>query len=72
MIELIPNLPTNVIGFIASGQITASDYETVIIPAIESALKSHGTVRILYQLGPAFTGFPLERCGMICNWVLPI
>lgn len=57
MIELIPNLPTNVIGFIASGQVTASDYETVIIPAIESALKSHENIRILYQLGPAFTGF---------------
>lgn len=57
MIEPIPNLPDNVVGFVASGQVTASDYESVVIPAIESALKTQGSVRVLYQLGPAFTGF---------------
>lgn len=57
MIQLLPNLPEHVVGIVASGQVNASDYETVIIPAIESALKTHGRIRILYQLGPAFTGF---------------
>jgi hypothetical protein len=57
MIESIPDLPGQVVGIVASGQVTASDYETVVIPAIESALKTHESVRILYQLGPAFTGF---------------
>jgi SpoIIAA-like len=57
VITLIPDLPGQVVGIVASGQVTASDYETVVIPAIESALKTHGSVRILYQLGPAFTGF---------------
>jgi hypothetical protein len=57
MIELLPNLPDKVVGIIASGQVTASDYENVVIPAIESTLEAHGSVRILYQLGPAFTGF---------------
>lgn len=57
MIEQLPDLPEQVVGFIASGQVTASDYETAVIPAIESALKTHENVRILYQLGPAFTGF---------------
>jgi hypothetical protein len=57
MIELLPDLPEQVVGFVASGQVTAGDYETAVIPAIEYALKTHGRVRILYQLGPAFTGF---------------
>ncbi|MGE5321206.1 MAG: STAS/SEC14 domain-containing protein [Hyphomicrobiaceae bacterium] len=57
MIEPIPNLPEHVVGFTASGQVTASDYETVLVPAIEAALAEHARLRLLYQLGPAFTGF---------------
>ena len=57
MIQLLPNLPGQVLGVVASGQVDASDYENVFIPAIEAKLKAHGHIRILYQLGPAFTGF---------------
>jgi hypothetical protein len=57
MIELLPDLPDHVVGIVASGQVTASDYETVLVPAIEAKLAGHGKLRILYQLGPAFTGF---------------
>jgi len=57
MIELIPNLPDRVVGILASGQVSASDYEKVLVPAVESELAKHGKVRVLYQLGPAFTGF---------------
>lgn len=57
MIELLPNLPEHVVGFVASGQVDASDYETVVVPAIESALKAHERVRLLYHLGPSLTGF---------------
>jgi SpoIIAA-like len=57
MLELISGLPANVVGVVASGDVTASDYETVLVPAVEAALKKVGGVRILYHLGPAFTGF---------------
>ena len=57
MINLLPNLPAGVVGIIASGEVTANDYESVIIPAVEGALKEHDKVRFLYQLGPDFTGF---------------
>ncbi len=57
MMKLIPNLPGHIVGITASGEITAKDYETVFVPAIESALAKGGRVRILYQLGPGFTGF---------------
>jgi hypothetical protein len=57
MIELLPNLPDHIVGISASGQVNAADYETVLIPAIDVALKKHDRIRILYQLGPQFTGF---------------
>ncbi len=57
MIELIPNLPDHVVGVLASGQVTASDYIKVLVPAVEAEQAKHGKVRVLYQLGPAFTGF---------------
>lgn len=57
MMDLIYNLPDHVLGIVASGEVTASDYETVLVPAIEAKLAGQGKLRILYQLGPAFTGF---------------
>lgn len=57
MMDLIQNLPDHVLGITASGEVTASDYETVLVPAIEAKLAGQGKLRILYQLGPAFTGF---------------
>jgi hypothetical protein len=57
MIERLPDLPDSIVGLLASGQVTAHDYESVVIPAIESRLQTQGTVRVLYQLGPAFSGF---------------
>jgi hypothetical protein len=57
MIEKIPDLPENVLGFTAKGTVTANDYETVIIPAVEALFARQGNVRFLYHLGEAFTGF---------------
>jgi SpoIIAA-like len=57
VIEKIPNLPDNVIGFSATGKVTADDYESVIIPAVEALLAHHGKVRFLYHLGAEFAGF---------------
>lgn len=57
MISLIPNMPDRVVGLIASAKVTASDYEIVLVPVIEAKMARYGRVRILYQLGAAFTGF---------------
>lgn len=57
MIELLPNLPDHIVGVSASGQVNAADYETILNPAIDAALKKHDRIRMLYQLGPQFTGF---------------
>ena len=57
MIHLLPNLPGNTVGVTASGQVDATDYETVLIPAVEAVLKRHEKVRFLYLLSGDFTGF---------------
>ena len=57
MIETIPGLPDGVLGFNARGAVTAKDYETVIIPAVEAQFARKKKVRFLYHLGPEFTGF---------------
>jgi hypothetical protein len=57
MITLMPDMPGNTIGVVASGEVTASDYETVLMPAVEVGIKEHGRVRVLYQIAPDFTGF---------------
>lgn len=55
--RLITELPSNVVGLVASGHVTAEDYESVAIPAVETALKAHGRIRMLYQVPADFDGF---------------
>jgi hypothetical protein len=45
------------VGVEASGEITAEDYERVLVTAIEGALKSRAKIRLLYQIGREVTGF---------------
>ena len=56
MLQIIKDLPDNVLGVSAEGKITAKDYETVLIPALEEKLKTHKSFRLLYHLGAGFTG----------------
>jgi SpoIIAA-like len=57
MIEQIPDLPANVLGFTAKGTVTANDYESIIIPAVEALFSRQNKVRFLYHLGEDFSGF---------------
>ena len=54
MVERIPGLPDNVLGFTAKGTVTANDYESTIIPAVEALFSRQGRVRFLYHLGEDF------------------
>ena len=65
MLELTPDLPDNVVGIRASGQVAAEDYESVLIPAIEARLAQRDRVRVLYHLGPDFTGLLIDVCGFL-------
>ena len=57
MIEPIPDLPDNVLGFLAKGVVTAEDYESRMVPAVEAMFARHEKVRCLYHLGENFSGF---------------
>ncbi len=60
MLKIINDLPADVLGIEAEGEVTGADYETVLIPAIEEKLKANKKIRFLYYLGPGFTGFSLK------------
>jgi hypothetical protein len=57
MIQLIENLPADVVGIEASGRVHADEYKSVLDPAVEAVLKSHDKVRMLYVLGNDFDGY---------------
>ena len=56
MITSITGLPDNVLGFTAHGEVTAEDYRSVLIPAVEAKLSKVDQVRMLYVLGEGFEG----------------
>jgi len=56
MLEPVSGLPDNVVGFNARGRVTRRDYETVLIPAVEAAVKRHDKIRLYYELGREFEG----------------
>ena len=57
MLEMLDGLPDQVVGFTAKGEVTAEDYRRVLVPAVESKLRQHRKLRLLYILGSEFSGF---------------
>ena len=56
MIEIIEDLPDNVVGILAKGEVTRKDYLEAVIPAVDKSLKRNSKVRLYYQLGSEFFG----------------
>jgi hypothetical protein len=59
MIESLQDLPEGVIGFRAVGAVEASDYETVLDPAIDAAIAAHEKVNLVFVLGEEFERYSL-------------
>jgi hypothetical protein len=57
MIQEITDLPDNVLGLKALGEVEAEDYQRVLVPALESKLRDHRRVRLLYVIDESFTGY---------------
>lgn len=57
MIEVMIDLPDRVLGLKARGEVTADDYKTTVVPAIEEKLTQFHRVRLLYVLGEEFEGY---------------
>ncbi|HTS78855.1 MAG TPA: STAS/SEC14 domain-containing protein [Bryobacteraceae bacterium] len=56
MLETVDSFPDNVVALVAKGQVTRHDYEQVLIPKVEAALKRHAKIRLYYELGTQFSG----------------
>jgi SpoIIAA-like len=56
MIEQLPALPDNVVGFVCRGRVTKEDYESVLVPAVEKTLARHERVRFYYETAADFAG----------------
>ena len=59
MITIIKNLPDDIVGLLYDDEVTATDYETVLFPAIEAALKKSKDLKVLCRLGENFKSFKL-------------
>jgi hypothetical protein len=57
MLTKISDVPDSVLGFRASGELTSDDYQNVLVPAVEAALRTRGKLRLLYLPGEDVTGF---------------
>jgi hypothetical protein len=57
MIRLLTDLPENVVGAEAVGQVETADYTDVLEPAIAAALARTDKLRLLFILGSAFEGY---------------
>jgi SpoIIAA-like len=49
-------MPEGVLGFEASGKLTAEDYTSVLAPALESALEDNGKIRVVLVFSGEFGG----------------
>jgi hypothetical protein len=57
MLEILQNLPEQVLGIQARGEVTAEDYRSVLVPAVEDKVSRHKGLRLLYVLGDDFEGY---------------
>jgi hypothetical protein len=53
-------MPDGVVGVEAVGKVTADDYESVLMPAVEAAVERAGKARTLLLFGSEFDGYEAE------------
>ena len=56
MIELIEDLPRNVVGIAVTGRVTNQECREILVPAVEKSLKWRDKSRLYYELGSRFPG----------------
>jgi SpoIIAA-like len=56
MIETLKDFPADAVAVRCSGFVTKTDYDQVLTPAIEQALKVHERLRLYYEISPDFSG----------------
>lgn len=56
MIELVPGLPQNVVGITTRGRVTREDWDDVLLPAMDEALRRHEKIRLYYEIASRYPG----------------
>jgi len=81
MIELVHGLPGNVVGITTRGRVTRGEFEDVLLPAMDEALRRYEKVRLYYEIGSRYPGagwetgdigvHKLERIALVSDtaWV---
>jgi hypothetical protein len=59
MIEALSGFPENVLGLRISGHVKREDYQAVVIPAVEAALKHEQKLNVYCQVDNDFAGLDL-------------
>ena len=54
---MLDGFPDNVVACRATGRITKHDYEDVLVPHVDAAMRRHKKVRCYYEIGSDFAGF---------------
>jgi len=56
MIELLEGFPADAVAVRCSSFVNKADYDEVLVPAVERALKAHEKLRLYYEVVPDFSG----------------
>lgn len=59
MIVLLSDAPENVVAFRATGEVTKSDYEQVVIPAIDALVQKQGKINFMLIVDTAMKNFSI-------------
>ena len=59
MIEVMQDVPANVIGFWANGKVEKADYDQVIIPELDKHVSKNGQINFLFLLKTDIGNFSL-------------
>lgn len=57
MIELIKGLPSHIVGFRATGEVTQDDYKEVVFPAAEELVRRTGELNYITVFDTPFKNF---------------
>jgi hypothetical protein len=60
MIRKIDGMPDDIIAVEAAGKVSAEDYESMMIPAVEAATQGDNKARMLLVFGAEFEGYEAE------------
>lgn len=59
MIEILPDMPVNMVGFRATGAVTEEDFRSVVMPEVERTVKAVGKLNYLLVLDTSPQNFTL-------------